>query len=248
MSIKLILSLLALSGLAGIALGYVLRLLISLGQRGSLELEIKQLMLEAKERAGKVLETAQQKAEDLEDELLKPIRDREEQANKAVERLAKREEFLDERERSITEESDDVRNRENAIANTRREAEKLREERRSELVRVGGLTEKAARDALMKDLEESQSESLLARLQKLEAHGKKQLEDKSRNILLSTIHRMAASVAGEVMTLSVSIPSEEIKGKVIGKEGRNIKAFERATGGISAQPNKLTVPQNTGGG
>jgi hypothetical protein len=53
MSIKLILSLLALSGLAGIALGYVLRLLIALGQRGSLELEIKQQMLEAKERAAK---------------------------------------------------------------------------------------------------------------------------------------------------------------------------------------------------
>jgi ribonuclease Y len=111
-------------------------------------------------------------------------------------------------------------------------------------VRLARLTEADAKDALMKDLEESQSEALLARLQKLEAHGKELLEEKARSILLSSIHRMAANVNSEVMTLSVQIPSEEIKGKVIGKEGRNIKAFERATGVdvlIDDAPDKITL-------
>lgn len=244
MSIKLLLSLLALSGLAGIALGYVLRVLISLGQRGSIELEIKQQMLNAKERANKILEEAELKAELEEKELLVPIKEREEGVKKTAERLAKREEFLDERERSIGDEAEDVRSRENAIESTRREAEKLRERRRQELVQVGGLGEKEARDALMKDLEESQSDSLLARIQKLDAHGRELLEDKARSILLATIHRMAASVTADVTTLSVTIPSEEIKGKVIGKEGRNIKAFERATGVdvlIDDAPDKITL-------
>lgn len=244
MSIKLLLSLLALSGLAGILLGYVLRVLISLGQRGSLELEIKQKMLEARERASKVLADAELRAEEAEKELLQPLKDREEALKKASERLAKREEFLDERERAITDESESVRARENAIANTRREAEKLRDEARQELARISGLSEKEARDALMKDLEESKSESLLARLQKLDAHGRELLEDKARTILMSTIHRMAGSVTAEVTTLSVQIPSEEIKGKVIGKEGRNIKAFERATGVdvlIDEAPDKITL-------
>lgn len=244
MSIKLLLSLLALSGLAGIALGYVLRVLISLGQRGSIELEIKQQMLNAKERANKILEEAERKAELEEKELLVPIKEREEEVKKMAERLAKREEFLDERERSIGDEAEDVRSRENAIESTRREAEKLRERRRQELVQVGGLGEKEARDALMKDLEESQSDSLLARIQKLDAHGRELLEDKARSILLATIHRMAASVTADVTTLSVTIPSEEIKGKVIGKEGRNIKAFERATGVdvlIDDAPDKITL-------
>ncbi|MDB5189534.1 MAG: phosphodiesterase, uncharacterized protein, partial [Parcubacteria group bacterium] len=226
MSIKLILSLLALSGLAGIALGYVLRLLIALGQRGSLELEIKQQMLEAKEKASKILRDAEERAERVEEEHEKPLREREDTLKKAAERLGKREEFLDERERALVDEADDVRNRENEAANIKREAEKLRDERRLELVRLGRLSENEAKDALMKDLEESQSEALLARMQKLEAHGRAQLEDKARSILLSSIHRMAANVNSEVMTLSVAIPSEEIKGKVIGKEGRNIKAFE----------------------
>lgn len=244
MSIKLLLSLLALSGLAGIALGYVLRVLISLGQRGSLELEIKQQMLDAKERANKLLAEAEKKAEEEEKSLLVAVKEREEEVRKNADRLAKREEFLDERERSLADESDDVRGRENAIEATKREAEKLREQRRSELVSVGGLNEKEARDALMKDLEESQSDALLARLQKLDAHGRELLEDKARSILLSTIHRMAASVTAEVTSLSVTIPSEEIKGKVIGKEGRNIKAFERATGVdvlIDDAPDKITL-------
>lgn len=244
MSIKLILSLLALSGLAGIALGYVLRLLIALGQRGSLELEIKQQMLEAKERAGKIIAEAEARADRVIDEHAGPMREREELLKKSAERLNKREELLDERERNLAHEAEDVRNRENEAANVKREAEKLREERRLELVRLGRLSEAEAKDALMKDLEESQSEALLARLQKLETRGREMLEDRARNILLSTIHRMSASVNSEVMTLTVAIPSEEIKGKVIGKEGRNIKAFERATGVdviIDDAPDKITL-------
>lgn len=244
MSIKLLLSLLALSGLAGILLGYVLRVLIALGQRGSLELEIKQKMLEAKERAAKIVNDAEERAESVEKDLLHPLREREEAVNKAAERLAKREEYLDERERAIAEEAEDVRSRENAITNTRRDAEKLREERRAELLRASGLTQKEALEALMKDLEESQSDALLARLQKLDAHGRELFEEKARAILLASIHRMAGPVTAEVTTLSVQIPSEEIKGKIIGKEGRNIKAFERATGVdvlIDEAPDKITL-------
>ncbi len=244
MSIKLILSLLALSGLAGIALGYVLRLLIALGQRGSLELEIKQQMLEAKERAAKIVAEAELRAEKAVEEQELPMREREELLKKAAERLGKREEMLDERERSISHEAEDARNRENEAANVKRESEKVLEERRRELVRLSGLSETEAKDTLMKDLEESQSEALLARLQKLDTHGRELLEEKARTILLSVIHRMAGSVNSEVMTLSVQIPSEEIKGKVIGKEGRNIKAFERATGVdvlIDDAPDRITL-------
>jgi len=244
MSIKIVLSLLALSGLAGIALGYVLRLLIALGQRGSLELEVKQKMLEAKERANRVLEDAEDRAKKLEEERTLPLKEREDKLAKASERIHKREEFLDERERSLVSETEDVKNRENEAVNLRREAEKLREERRHELARVARLSEKEAKSLLIKDLEDSHEESVLARLQKLEAHGREQLEAKSRSILLNTIHRMAANVNSDVMTLSVQIPSEEVKGKIIGKEGRNIKAFERATGVdviIDDAPDKITL-------
>lgn len=244
MSIKIVLSLLALSGLAGIALGYVLRLLIALGQRGSLELEVKQKLLEAKERANRIIGEAEAKADAIEESQLIPLKEREEKLSKAAERLAKREEFLDERERNLAADAEDVKNRENEANNLRRDAERLRDERRQELLRLSRLSEKEALAMVMKDLEESHEESVLARLQKLETRGREQLDDKARAILLSIIHRMAAAVNNDVMTLSVAIPSEEVKGKVIGKEGRNIKAFERATGVdviIDDAPDKITL-------
>jgi ribonuclease Y len=244
MSIKLVLSLLALSGLAGIALGYVLRVLIALGQRGSLELEVKQKLLEARERASRIIKEAEEAAEAVEAELLDPLREREEKLEKIEERVLKREEFLDESARKLAEQNESVRNRENEVANLRKEAEKLIIEERSQLERVANLTEEEARKRLLEQLEKTQESTLLARIQKLETHGRKQLEEKAQSILMSAIHRLGNSVNSDVMTLSVTIPSEEIKGKVIGKEGRNIKAFERVTGVdviIDDAPDKITL-------
>lgn len=244
MSIKLVLTLLAFSGLAGIALGYVLRLLIALGQRGSLELEVKQKMLEAREKAAQIEKEAEERADRIESERLSPLEEREERLEKTEDRLAKREEFLDDRDRALAEEAERVKARENEAANLKRDAENVLKERRAELVRIGHFSEKEARERLIKEIEAAEEEATLTRIQKLETHGRERLEEKARTILMSVIHRMGNAVNAEVMTLSLSIPSEEIKGKVIGKEGRNIKAFERATGVdviIDDAPDKITL-------
>jgi ribonuclease Y len=244
MSIKLVLILLAISGLAGIALGYVLRLLIALGQRGSLEIEIKQKMLEAKERANKLIAEAEVRAEEMEKEQLAPLTEREDRVRKAADRITKKEEFVDERERALVTRAEELKNRENEVARMKRDAEELATRRRGELGRVAHLSENAAKDLLMKEIEEAHEESILARIQKLEANGREQLEAKARTILTSVIHRLGNAVNAEVTTLSVAIPSEEVKGKIIGKEGRNIKAFERATGVdvlIDDAPDKITL-------
>ncbi len=244
MSIKLVLILLAISGLAGIALGYVLRFLIALGQRGSLEIEIKQRMLEAKERADRLLKEAEARAEEAGKEMLAPMTEREERLEKMEDRLAKKEEFVDERERALVARAEDLKNRENEVARMKRDTEELSKTRRAELSKIARLSETAATDLLMKDLEEAHEEALLTRIQKLEATGRARYEEKARNILTAVIHRLAAPVNAEVTTLSVQIPSEEVKGKIIGKEGRNIKAFERATGVdvlIDDAPDKITL-------
>jgi len=244
MSIKLVLTLLAFSGAAGILLGYVLRWLISLGQRGSLELEIKQRMIEARERAAKVIAEAELRGAQIEQERLASIEERDDKLEKLEERLAKKEEFLDERERSIAGSVETLRSRENEAQRIKKEAEEALKERRAELARVARLSESAAKDLLMKDIESAHENAILARIQKLDASGRERLEDKARSILTSVIHRLASNVNAEVTTLSVAIASEEVKGKVIGKEGRNIKAFERATGVdvlIDDAPDKITL-------
>ncbi len=237
MSIQIVFILLALSGLAGIALGYVLRLLIALGQRGSLELEVKQKLLEAREQANRIVKEAEKEAEEVEVTRSAPLREREGRLERMTARILKREEFLDERELSLA-------GREEAAAKLRNEAEAVLKERKAELARIAHFTEEEARERLFEEVEKAQETSILARIQKLEAHGRTLLEDKARDILLTTIHRFANPVNAEVFSLSVAIPSEDMKGKIIGKDGRNIKAFERATGVdliIDEAPDRITI-------
>ena len=189
MSIKLVLTLLAFSGLAGIALGYVLRLLIALGQRGSLELEVKQKLLEAREKAAQIEKEAEERADRIEAERLSPLEEREERLEKTADRLAKREEFLDDRDRALAEESERVKARENETANLKRDAENVLKERRAELVRIGHFSEKEARERLIKEIEAVEEEATLTRIQKLEAHGRERPEEKARTTLMPPIHR-----------------------------------------------------------
>lgn len=228
---------LALSGVGGILLGYVLRVLIGLAQRGSLELDIKQKLLQAKEEAAKIIEDAQFRGEVVETERLAPIEEREEKVASREERVASREEFLDEKE-------NEVRAREQEAQRAKEQADNLSKERSRELAKAAHLSEEQAREQLFKEIESAYEESMLLRMQKLEAHGREQLEDKARSILTSVIHRLGNAVNAEVMSLSVTLPSEDIKGKIIGKEGRNIKTFERATGVdviIDDAPDRITL-------
>ena len=235
---------LALSGVGGIALGYVLRVLIGLAQRGSIELDIKQKLLQAKEQAAKIVADAEFRGEVVETERLAPIEEREEKVISREERLAAREEFMDSRQRDLDEKEDEVRAREQEAIRAKNEAEKLTAERTKELAKVAHLSEEKAREGLFSEIERAYEEAILIRLQKLEAHGRERLEDKARGILTTIIHRLGNAVNAEVMSLSVTLPSEEMKGKIIGKEGRNIKAFERATGVdvlIDDVPDRITL-------
>jgi ribonucrease Y len=244
MSLKIILILLALSGAAGIAFGYVLRVLIGLATRGSVELEIKQKTLAAKEAAAKIIAEAQFRAEVLETERLAPVEEREDKLSAREERLAAREEFLDSRQRDLDAKEDEVKEREEEVDEAKRAAEDLIRERTKLLERAAHLSEEKARAELFAELERSYEEATLARLQKLEAHGRELLEEKARAILTGAVHRLANAVNADMTSLSVAIPSEEVKGKIIGKEGRNIKAFERATGVdvlIDDAPDRITL-------
>jgi len=243
-SLKIILILLALSGVGGVALGYVLRVLIGLAQRGSVEFDIKQKLLQAKEQAAKIVADAEYRSAVFETERLAPIEEREEKIAAREEHLASREEFLDAHQHDLDEKDAGVREREQEVERLADEAEKLIKERSKALANVAHLSETAARDELFSEIERAYEDSILLRLQKLAANGRERLEDKARDILTSVIHRLGSAVNSEVMSVSVAIPSEEMKGKIIGKEGRNIKAFERATGVdvlIDDVPGRITL-------
>ena len=230
MSLKLIIVLLGAVGVLGILIGYFLRLIISLGKKGSMELEIKEMLLTAKEEAKKITEEAQTKADTLLEQSRQEIKEKEEKAQQTETRLIKKEDLLDKRQTDIDKEVEIIKSRVAEIRVIRERADKLEQEKKDSLQKVAGMTDEEAKTELMKTIERNAEADLIVRMQKMDSQGQEILENKAKDILAMSIQRLASSVAADVMSTSVTIPNDEIKGKIIGKEGRNIKAFERMTG------------------
>lgn len=230
MSFKLVLVLLAFAGLLGIAVGYFLRWIVSLGQKGSVELEIKQMMLDAKEEAKNVLDTAEEKANTLEGELREEFRSKEDALQEKDRRIGEKEAYLDQRQLDIDREALRIKEQIGEVKAIKERADGLLDERQRALESVARLSEEEAKEELFGTLKKNHEEDILIRLQKLDIEGKERLEAKAKEILTTAIHRLGNSVAAETLSTSVPIPSDDIKGKIIGREGRNIRAFERATG------------------
>lgn len=230
MSFKLVLVLLALAGILGTVIGYFLRWLVSLGQKGSVELQIKQMMLEAREESKNIVNVAEKKAQLLEEDLREELRQKEDVLLSKERRLGDKESFLDKRQLDIDTEAERIKEQIEEVKQIRAEAERLVEKREEELEQIAGLSEGEVREELLDSFKKSHESDILARLQKLEIDGKERLETKAREILTNAIHRLGNAVNTEVLTTSIPLPSDDVKGKIIGKEGRNIRAFERATG------------------
>ncbi|MFA5841493.1 MAG: ribonuclease Y [Candidatus Paceibacterota bacterium] len=230
MSLKIILALLGVSGVAGIAIGYFLRWLVTLGKKGSIELEVKQMLLQAKEEATKITDEANKKADIRLAELREEEKKKETEYKKTEERLIKKESFLDERHRELDKESENVKSKIDEVKQIKERLEATEKEKEAELKRISGLTVEAAKEEIISDVKRRYEEDLMVRMQKIEMASAEKLDRKAKDILATSIQRLASSTAAEVMTTSVSLPNEEIKGKIIGKEGRNIRAFERAAG------------------
>ncbi len=230
MSLKLVLLLTGLGTLAGVALGYYLRLIISLGKKGSMELEIKQMMLEAKEESKRVVEDAQKRAEETLKESRSEMKEKEDKLKKTEDRLIKKEELLDKRQLDIDKEVEEVKGKVAEIKKIKERVDSMEAQKIAEMERVAGLSQNDAKQELIKTMEKQGEEDLVMRMQKLERYGEEKLEGRAKEILTSAIQRLGNAVSADVLTTTVAIPSDELKGKIIGKEGRNIKAFERITG------------------
>ncbi len=229
-SLKIIALMLSVASTASLAIGYGLRILVSRGQRGSMELDIKQMMLEAKDREQKIIEEAEKKAEEIIKVARVEIKQKEDDNKKNEERLIKKDELLDHRQTEIDKEVEDVKKKIEEIKQIRQNAEALESQKKEELQKIARLTPEEAKEQILKTVERESEEDILVRLRKLEQTGQEKIEDKAKEILATSIQRLANSVSTDMLTTQVAIPSDELKGKIIGKEGRNIKAFERATG------------------
>jgi len=230
MSIQITLALIALAGAVGIGIGYFLRLIITLGKRGSLELEIRKMRLDAEERAKKITEEAEQKAKEKEARLSSEFKERERDLKQTEERLVRKEELLDKRQTNLEAESESLTKKQADVQEAKEKADGLVHAQQEKLEKVANLSAEEAKNDLIKSIEKQYETDLEGRMRKLEISGNERLEQRAKEILTTSVHRLGNSVVSDVLATTMTLPNDEIKGKIIGKEGRNIRAFERATG------------------
>lgn len=216
--------------LLGTAIGYYLRRVIALGQRRSIEIDIKQMMVGAREESQKIVEDAKKKAEERKEELKEEEKKKEIEFKETEKRFIKKEELLDARQVEIDKEVENIKLKIEEIKKIKEKTEQAAEEKQAELEKIARLSTEEAKEELMKTIETKYEEDFLVRMTKLENTAAEKLDRRAKEILSTSIQRLASSTASEIMTTNVAIPSDDIKGKIIGKEGRNIRAFERASG------------------
>ena len=225
-------SLLALvvGAVAGLVAGYFIRYAIALSKKKSLEIDVKQIRLEAKEEAQSIIGKAEQKADEILEEVKVKEEKKEEEFKQNSERLFKREEQIDKRQQHVDAELEKIKQKTEELQIIKEKLSEKDAEKTAELERISNLTAEDAKKELVADIERRAEDDLVARIQKMEQVTKEKLDDRAREILVTTIQRYANSTVNDLTTTAVSIPSDDAKGKIIGKEGRNIRSFERAAG------------------
>jgi ribonuclease Y len=179
----------------------------------------KELLLEAKEEAIRIRAQAETEAKEMRQDVMR-----------LEQRIAQREENLDRKQEAIDRRDSTINERESKLEDARKVIEELQQQRLAELERVSHLTQGEARTLLMTEVEAEVRDEANRLVRQIEEEVKENAGPKAREILTSAIQRIATETVSESTVSVVPIPSEDMKGRIIGREGRNIRALEHATG------------------
>lgn len=215
---------------AGTFLGYFVRQSIAKKQLNTAEGKVEKIIEEAEKKALESVLDAKNKAVEILEEAKRKEKVREDQILRSEQRLEKREELTDKKLEELEQEKKLLGQKADEVRAIKKETEEIRTRELERLEKIASLSKEQAKDILLQLTEEENRDAIAGRIAKLEKEGMVELEKKARSIMTSVIQRYAGSHASEVVTTTVSIPSDEVKGRIIGREGRNIKALEKMTG------------------
>jgi ribonuclease Y len=214
----------------GLVLGYFLRQSFAVRRASSIEKKLKEKIESAERESKELVLKAKDKAVSILEEAKREEKERFSTLERTESRLLRREELLE-------KDGADVKARENKLSDElvkfeekKTEVAKLKDRIESELSRISGLTKDQAKNQLIKEIKDENRDELALMLQKLEKEKKEEVEKKSLDVITSAIQRYARSSVSDITTTAFTLPSEDLKGKIIGREGRNIKTLERLTG------------------
>jgi ribonuclease Y len=183
------------------------------------EREAKELVLEAKNEALKISEAAK-----------KEEKERRAQLDQLEERLSKRSEQMDARFAEIEKKYETIENKEKELSRIKDEILKIKENQVLKLEKIAKMNKNEAKSLLLENIEKEAKDELVAKIREVKARLKEEAEKEARKIISTAIQRYAGEQSAEMTTFALHLPSDEMKGRIIGKEGRNIQALERALG------------------
>lgn len=223
--------LIALGALAAGAFGgYLIRQNLAKKQLSTAEGQAAKIIDEAEKKAGTLMLDAKNKAVEILEEAKKNEKVREEKIAHVESRIEKREEQVEKEAQAIEDEKKRLLGKAEEIQAIKAEVEKLKEKEIEELQRTANLSREEAQGRIMKLVEDESKDALVARMTKLEKEAHDELEKRSFQIMATVIQKYSRTHVSEFTTTTITIPSDDIKGKIIGKEGRNIRALEKETG------------------
>ena len=214
----------------GVFTGYFIRQTIASKNLNSAEQKIKRQVEESKAKSKEIILEAQGKATDLLEEVKKAEKEGKIQLGKLEERLLKKEEYLDSQSLELRRREEKSYQDIEKLKTVKTEIDELKQKVVSELEKVSGMSANQAKDFLLKNAQEIHQGELVSTLSKMDKERREEIEKKSLDIMTTAMQRYARSHVSEVTTSIFNLNDEDLKGKIIGREGRNIRALERATG------------------
>ncbi|RAV03597.1 ribonuclease Y [Paenibacillus sp. YN15] len=222
------------TALIGAWIGFLIRKSIAEAKISSAEQAAEQIIEGAKKEADALKKETVVEAKDevhrLRTEAEKDIRERRNEIQRQERRLLQKEETLDKKIDSLERKEEQVANKEKRIEETQAQIDQLYKDQVSELERISALTMEEARTIILTNVEQEVRHETAQMIKEIESQAREEADKKAREIITLAIQRCAADHVAETTVSVVSLPNEEMKGRIIGREGRNIRALETLTG------------------
>ena len=221
-------------GLVALIIGYFVRKYIAEAKINSAEEEAKKIREEAEKDAEatkreSILE-AKEEVHRLRSEFEKEIKERRSELQRAERRLLQKEETLDKKTEAIEKKENYLEQKEKQIESLQAEIQTLYEKQLAELERLSGLTSEEAKEILLSNIRDQIKHESALLIKEIETQAREEAEKRAKEIIVTSIQKCAADYVAETTVSVISLPNDEMKGRIIGREGRNIRALETLTG------------------
>ncbi len=228
----------------GLGIGFVLHKSLQTKKTSEATEKASRVLTDAKSKAQETLLEAKDKALKIIDESKQEEKSRRDEMKNMQARLEGRESKFDQKLLDLEDKQQQVLDKAQQLEDVKKKIQAIKEEQLAKLEKIAEMNKEQAQEVLLKNVEKQSEEAVLSRIKKLEQEESDKVDEKAKEIITLAVQRCAHSQAAEITNTTINLPSDEMKGRIIGREGRNIRVIEQLTGTeiiVDDTPNAITV-------